>query len=118
MLTAKEAFKVGFLSRCADMGLNDEETHELVKKALDLGIGSALGALGTLAEKPLSFGLTAAMIAPPAIGAGMGYGLSQLTDADDTDVDELRKSELIDEYRRLADQIRQKKIRLNRGQGL
>lgn len=130
MLTPREAFKAGFLLKCAELGLSGNEAEALVKSAhvavkqgflgsLLSGakdVGSAAAGLGTgLASGIANWGivpaLAAGIVAPPAIGAGVGYGLGRLTDIDDEDVDSIKQQELIDEYLRNAERLRHRNRR-------
>lgn len=121
-LTAQEAFKVGFLSRCVEAQLSPEQTYQAVKTATDLFIkgASITGLLGTALDKTLdvgkgvaghalSYGIPAALAAPPILGGVAGYGLARATDVDDTDVAEIKNRELIQELRRQADKLRRQK---------
>src|SRR5687767_11511103 len=115
MLTPREAFKVGFLRRCADAGMTAEETHYSVKQAtamLKSGIANellmkpyqtTLDVAGGTAKSLGNLGIWGALIGPAAVGGAAGYGLSRLTDIDDTDVDAIKTRELIDEYHRQRD---------------
>jgi len=117
-MQARDAFKVGFLSRCVEDGLSLEEAHERVKVAMDklAGLTDLPGKIVDLAKPVLStglaYGIPAAIAAPPILGGLAGYGASKLTDVDDTDVDEIKKQEVIDEYKRqIAKLDRDKRIR-------
>jgi hypothetical protein len=119
MLTPREAFKVGFLARCAEDGLTPDQMLSRVKlaaemfekraflgKLLDKGVDAGLGAAGGMAR----LGGLAAVIAPPVLGAMGGYGLAKATDVDDTDVDEIKKRELVEEYQRQAAKMHRQKL--------
>lgn len=120
-LNSNEAFKVGFLARCAADGLGPDEMLSRVKAARDLlqkraflgGLVDRGLDLGTSAVKGLgSYGIPAALAAPPILGGLAGYGLAKATDIDDTDVQAVKNRELIDEYRRQASILkRQRSIR-------
>jgi len=97
MLTAREAFKAGFLARCAEDGLGPGQAHTLVKAAL------GLTDLPDMAGKA---GLALAGTAPLMLGGGLGYLAAKATDADDTDATDLKRRELIDEYVRQAAHLR------------
>lgn len=116
MLTARQAFKVGFLRKCAELGMSDEETEATIKSAI-LGLDAVINAVGTAGSKALQIGTPLALAAPPLAGAALGYGLSRATDVDDTDVAELRQRELVDEYRRLTARLRQRREMLKRVTG-
>lgn len=108
MLTAREAFKVGFLGRCAEEGLSAEQIAERVKLAGDK-FASFLGGLGSAAGSVLSTGIPLAIAAPVALGGVAGYGLSRMTDIDDTDVAEIKNNELLDTYAAETARLRRQK---------
>jgi len=126
-LTADEAFKVGFLMKCAENGLSPDESHDLIRRAFDkraiLGIGPALkwlyGKGESLAGKgwdlgtklvPLgaNFGLAAAVGVPVAGGIGAGYLLAKANEPAGELVERAKHEELVGEYERLADEARRK----------
>ena len=124
MLDDRQAFKVGFLRKCADAGLTIEETHEVVKQALSLVKESAVNILPDVLQEPYKqlwgagghalksmadYGMTGALLAPGAIGAGAGLLAGHLTDVDDTDVKALKQQELIDEYHRQIELLNAKR---------
>jgi len=122
MLSSRDAFKVGFLSRCVEEGLTLEEAHERVKEAMDKMGGivgditsipvKALEAGKAVAAPLLSYGLPLAIAAPPILGGVAGYGLAKATDVDDQDPEEVKKQEVADEYRRqTARLLRQRAMR-------
>lgn len=122
------AFKVGFLRKCAELGLTRTETLAAVKLArAQLATAAANAqvkeALTELVSRPLeaaydvgghllkslgNLGLATAIAGPPVLGAGLGYGLSRATDISDEDVDAVKKRELIDEYLRQAQRLRRR----------
>lgn len=121
MLTPKEAFKVGFLTRCVEDGLTPDQMLSAVKLAADMfekrafigsllgkGVDTAAGAAGSLGR----MGAVGALLAPPILGGVAGYGLARATDVDDTDVDAIKNRELVEEYQRQAAKMhRQKMVR-------
>ncbi len=130
-MNEREAFKAGFLKHAAEQGLTVEETLALAKSANDwltsLG-GTALKFVGDRAaglfDKTMGLGMSAAqklvsttagmapyaMIGAPLLGgAGLGYLAAKGSDLNDEDPDELKARELIDEYRRAAEQARQRR---------
>lgn len=116
MLTAKEAFKVGFLAKCAEDGLTPDQMLARVKQAKDalekrafIGglLGSAAGAVGGAAKSVAGYGIPLALAAPPILGGLAGYGLAKATDVDDTDVDDIKNRELVEEYKRQAEKLKQ-----------
>lgn len=110
MLDERTAFKFGFLACCADAGLSPREAYELVKSAtekqsFEIPIVSDVVRGGVDVTKSLAgalstYGLPALLAAPPVAGGAIGYGLAKMTDMDDVDVGEVKKRELIEEYRR------------------
>ena len=104
----REAFKIGFLARCVEIGLTPEATNKLVKSAGDCFNKQAW--VGDLAKAGVTAALAAAA-APIALGGGAAYFANQATDTDATDIDEIKKRELVETYRRMSDQLqRQKKL--------
>jgi hypothetical protein len=115
-----EAFKIGFLARCVEEGLSPTQTGELVKQAAEQfekqslpnllstgttavnGLKNSLVGLGK-ASVPL---LSMAAAAPPTLGAATAYLANRAVDVDDdAAVEDLRKQELIDTYRRMSEQL-------------
>jgi hypothetical protein len=120
MLTPKEAFKVGFLRKCSEAGLSAEETLDAVRQVTTLvksaGIQdfltkpyeTALNVVGSLGKTVGGYGLGAAAIGPAVLGGAAGLGLAHMQDIDDTDVDAIKKREIIDEYYRQIELLRSK----------
>jgi hypothetical protein len=122
-LTPEQAFKVGFLVRCADEGLTTEETAQRIKSASLMekvalpgilsgalsGVNSTLGILG----KGLGF---AGAVAPAAAitalgvptlgGAGAGYLAAKATNPDTDELEHAKQDEIEGEYYRLAQEAR------------
>ena len=129
MLSARDAFKVGFLSRCVEEGIAPEDIGGVVEKAaasLDkqAGIlsdvmsvpGALIDTVSRIAAPVLGaatgYGIPLALLAPPAAGAAVGYGAARASDISDEDVEAIRVKELINEYRLQADKAeRDKKVR-------
>jgi hypothetical protein len=121
MLTPREAFKIGFLTRCVEDGLTPTQTLRAVKSATDLFekraflgtiLGQGLDAVKGVAGGMAHYGVPLALAAPPIAGGLAGYGLAKATDVDDTDVDAIKNRELVDEYKRQAARLhRQRKVR-------
>ena len=121
MLSSQEAFKLGFLSQCVEGGFSIEEMRSQVKAASDalkqaekdaaFGKVALFGEIaddaGDVAKNVANLGLTSLLLAPPALGAAAGYTHSRLSDVDDEDVEDVKRRELIDEYRRQAEKLRQ-----------
>lgn len=112
-MTPKEAFKIGFLYKCAEDGLTPEEvlqrvrtTRIMVKVAAIPGLDAAIQT-GTTGVTTLFKALWPLLLfGPPMTGLAAGYGLSQITD-NTYDKDEIRKRELIAAYERATSQLHQ-----------
>lgn len=115
MLTNRQAFKVGFLLRCADEGLSSEEVKNRIEKAAMLFEKEADSKPGLLADAGKS-----ALMAAIAVGAGLPIGagliggtLAANLTSNPIDEEDVRKKELINEYKRLARKANQQtKLRL------
>lgn len=118
MLTPAEAFKVGFLARCVEDRLTPEQIKTSAEKAaalmtkgasitglLSAALGKTMELGGGAAKTMFSYGVPAALAAPPIIGGIAGYGLARATDIDDTDVSEIKDREVIDELRRQTEKL-------------
>jgi hypothetical protein len=120
-MTPQEAFKLGFLARCVEGGLSDEQTNALAKRAADLVgeqeksadapdlAGKALGGVAEATGKAFWPLVGLAASAPPALGGLAAYFKNQATDINEDDVESVKKQELIAQYRRMADQLRRQK---------
>jgi hypothetical protein len=98
-MDSRQAFKIGFLARCAEEGLTGEQVRERLQKAASL-----LGSLPDLAT-------TAAVTLPVMAGAGLGY-MAHRSAGRDVDEDDIRKRELIEELRHYARRARdQQKVK-------
>lgn len=116
MLTTREAFKAGFLLRCAEEGLSGPAAADRMRKAAGLldkqglfglpsagDAASAAGGLGNLA-------MTAGIAAPVLAGAGAGY-LAHRATSTDVDEEDVRKRELIEELRHYTRRAREQQKR-------
>lgn len=117
-VTEKEAFKLGFLYRCAEEGVAGEELQARVKTAaevvkqgfIDLSKwNNALANMGNLAYLPL---------AGATIAGGLGgHALAKLTEPD-VDEDDLKAKELAAAYKAYAARAKtNRKLRLYRQGG-
>lgn len=122
-----EAFKLGFLARCVEEGLSPDQTHALAKQAADCCTKQAfLDFLNNPAKATVDTGkstldlvkgslplLGLAAAAPPVAGALTAYLTNSATDVDDAAaVEDVKKQELIDNYKRMAEQLnRQRQLR-------
>lgn len=108
-LTQKEAFTFGFLTRCVEEGLSPDEIDERVKfahameKAADGGWGDVVKGLGSSAWGLLGIGLPAAAA---GLGAGGGYLAAKMRGETDLSPEDVKRQELINAYRRAAQQAR------------
>ena len=110
-MTPQEAFKVGFLIRCAEEGLTPQQTEERIEKtaaAIKQGkIGDWMPSPSTFTD-PLKWiankALLAGIVAPPAVGAAGGWALANAQD-DEYNVDEAKKEEELAAYYRAIDQL-------------
>ena len=123
MLSSQEAFKLGFLSNCVEKGLSIEQMRAEVKKASDELSSIEKKALvdGFLAPERGAFwddfgdllkdvgriGMGGLILGPPAVGAGAGILHSRLSDVDEEEVEDIKKRELVDEYHRQAERLKQ-----------
>lgn len=132
-MTPEQAFKVGFLFRCAAEGLSKEQTHQRIKQATHdiqskvltkvAALPLLIGGLGALAGGTMALGAqtlklvpsvagpaaAVALTAPVLAGAATGYTAAQLTNSDSKDaLEEAKQDELTSEYERLADEARRR----------
>jgi uncharacterized protein YdbL (DUF1318 family) len=120
-LSQAQAFKIGFLMKCAEQGLTIEETHERVKEAITKlkmqknanMITDPLKFIGSKtwdAGKVLgSLGLAGAVGLPIVGGAGAGYLAAKATQSDGTGlVEDAKQDEIVGEYERLAEEARRR----------
>lgn len=92
-----EQFKIGFLTKLAEIGLTPGDIEVAVEKVAN----SLLGSLG-------KGGLALALGLPLAGGALVGMGARHASRADDLDVSELKTQELAAQYRQLAQEVRER----------
>lgn len=98
-LNEKEAFRLGFLARCAEEGLTGEQLQSRIKLAGDkqAGVGTWLGYL--LGSAP-AVGL--------AGGAALGYGAAKMM-APDVDEEDIKAKELAETYKIYEQRARAKR---------
>jgi hypothetical protein len=113
-VTEKEAFKLGFLRRCADEGLAGEALDSRIKAAaaviksgLDMNsLNTAMSGIGNVAYAPL-------MLA--TAGGGLAGHLAGKLSEPDVDEEDLKARELAAAYKAYAARARtNKKLRLYR----
>jgi hypothetical protein len=102
-MDARDAFKIGFLLRCAESGVAPAEciplAGGLLKRAGILGDTGSF--LKPLLESGANVGLVAGLGIPLGIGAGGGYLAHKLMEKP-IDAEDVKETELADEYQRLA----------------
>jgi hypothetical protein len=120
-MTKEQAFKAGFLMRCAEEGLSDEQTHERIMIGLAMekaalhpiaaALAPAVSGLGNIAVG-LGVGL------PVAAGIGGGYLAAKSTSDIDSDIDRLKERELTDIYNSLSEDAKSRARVKRKGLGL
>jgi hypothetical protein len=127
-LEKRAAFKLAFLSSCAEAGLTLEETHDSIKQAvsllrskvaedgLSLGsvaktIGSGLASTYTGAAKLAPWLLAAAAAVPPAVGYAAGSALGSMSgEINDRDITDVKLEEVLEAYRRETERARARNL--------
>lgn len=109
-MSPREVFKAAFLLKAAEAGYGPDDLEPLVAAAeVKLGIKQAV--LGDLvaAGKDLG-GLGLAGLAAPAIGLGMAGGVAyNALTSPKVNPDEIKRDELIDNYRFYTDRLAEKR---------
>jgi hypothetical protein len=120
-MTTREAFKFGFLLRCAQEGLTLDQTEQRINDILEkkaAWVGPALANLGgrifstggTIASSVLPFllqsGLVLGIGGPALAGMGGGYLAAKLRSGNVSEIEEAKTNEILAEYQRLTDQAR------------
>jgi hypothetical protein len=126
-LTEKDAFKLGFLTRCAEESLSGGALAQRIADAgqwaaqektaknplvtfspLDLGPGALARGVGGLGETLTAGGLailSAPFVAAPIAGAGLGYGAAKMIEPGISDED-VKAQELAATYKLYADKAK------------
>ena len=104
MLTPQEAFRVGFLLKCADDGLSGNQVCERIAKTAGM-FDSAMSGLGGTAN----MGMAALAALPIGAGAIGGYLANKATE-DSLDEEDVKKRELIDELKHWARRAREQRL--------
>lgn len=114
MLTTREAFKAGFLLKCADLGLSGKEATECIQKATELltkqafmGQDTLSGFAGSTLGMGRNLGTMAAISLPVALGGAAGY-LANEAVSPEVDEEDVKKQEIIDELNHYARRAREK----------
>lgn len=97
-MSPSDAFKIGFIARCVEMGVSAEKTAELSDRAESL----------LLTKQAINTALAYGLGLPLAVGAGAAYLKNLATDVDDdVAIDDVQKQELIDTYRQMTERLQQ-----------
>lgn len=108
-LSRREAFKFGFLLRCADEGLTQEQTVERIKMAnaqlAELEKHASIWQAATSVPKLLLSLGPWGLLGGAGVGALGGIGLAKMTNKS-VDPEEAKRQELIAAYQQQADRIR------------
>jgi hypothetical protein len=116
-LTPEQAFKVGFLIRCADEGLTPEETAQRIKsaslmeKVAWIPSLDTIGKLWNAGKEVGTAGLVAGLGLPTLGGAVAGYGLAKATVPGAEELEGAKQDEIEGEYYRLAQEARRNAAR-------
>ncbi len=117
-MNTKEAYKIGFMLKCAELGQDPEKAARDLIKVSFFGLGPAISGAGHIASAVLSkwpLALALGTIPPVAGGAFIG---SQLADATDppVNIDEIKAEETQREYeeaiRRLRSNLRSRGVKV------
>jgi len=119
-MDAAQAFRFGFLARCAEEGLSPAETLDRARSGLAFakraGIGNAAGALAGMAMSGIKgTPHVAATLFPWILGAGgvtaaaLGAAAAKAQDAD-FDPDEAKRQELIDTLNFHTNQLHRRQL--------
>jgi hypothetical protein len=117
-ITAKDAFKLGFLTRCAQEKLTEPELDARLEKAAEISKSALLGFTASPvditkniapAAETLMGAAKALLAVPPAAaivgGGALGYGAAKMVEPEIND-DEIRAQELADTYRLYAEKAK------------
>jgi hypothetical protein len=107
-MTPKEAFRYGFLLRCAEENLSPEEIAARVKTASTKQAENPLTAAVNAGKSLLSWGVGGPLVGGAVIGGGLGYGLAHATN-DVPDPADIKMQELMAAHRLYAEQLRQRR---------
>jgi len=113
----RDAFKVGFLRKVAELGMTPTDFFGMVKEAMIplsdmMSAGTAgAGALWGLGSEAAKYGLYGAALAPLAAGVVTGGLEAKLTSPSVEDIEALRRAELAAKYDRMTKEIRSRMAR-------
>jgi hypothetical protein len=126
-ISAQDAFKLGFLARCAEEKLTGDDLESRLQKIAEFNEKSALlgvkfdpqsvnllGTAGSGLGQALQMGIAVPFGASILGGGALGYGLGKVTEPR-VDEDEMRAKELAATYKLYADKAKaRRKVRQNR----
>lgn len=108
-LTTRQAFKFGFLLKCAEAGLSTQQIQQHIDAAIEKLSFDPIGMLTDAGKLGLG-GVGLALSGAGITGALGGYGLAKATEPD-ADPEEAKMQELIATYKQYADQARRNAAR-------
>jgi hypothetical protein len=101
-----ENFKIGFIKECQSRGVDPESALDyalaMVEKSAFPGESMLKGIGKGIFDTAATVGPLAYVGVPAGIGAGAGYAASRMQELDENDVEDVRRKEMIDNYRQLA----------------
>ena len=102
-----ESFKSGFVKRCQESGVDPALALDVALSEKQAGAvwDAVKGPMGTVAGAVKQLGPIAYFGIPIGAGAGAGYAASRMQELDEDDVEDVRKREMIDNYRQLAKEM-------------
>ena len=121
----KDAFKVGFVTKLASLGLTPNCFYELTKRAFvdpNSMMASALLGMGGVGKSAItgslsmirpvgSMAMKTAIGGPMLIGGASGIAESKLNAPKEEDIELLRQAELLGMYRRLTEEVNARRAR-------
>ncbi len=96
-MNAQEAYKIGYMMRCAGRGMQPTQIQDHLHKQASV-VGTAIGKTVDVGKWLGTKGLLAALLGPPVAGMAGGYALSQF-EHPDYGVEEVRHEEQMRAYR-------------------
>lgn len=117
-MTPQEAFKIGFLKKCAADGLAPDETMQRIQHArFMIKSGGAVSGGLNLLKSMFGAMWPLALLGPPMVGMGGGALLAKAQN-DAYEPEEARQREEIAEYERSIDRLRRLQARQQAATGL
>ncbi len=119
-LSIKEAFMRGFAQELADRGVTPSSlvkaalTGSEVASTVGSGIGSAAGGIGQVATTGSKLLAALAIGLPAAVGGTLGYYSTLPEQVEQADIDAMREQDLIENYRRAAEDLKARQARFAR----